>query len=181
MAMADGSAGTADDRPENGMESGEETGPEAPPEKPGLLFYLALALIVVLVLMVVVINYPAAKANAGLSLTKTNWTLTSLIDRTGILVPAISGNDVTAWFGRDGRMGGSAGCSRYSALYTTKDYSLNLTLDPVAGVKCWDPAVAEQEEEFLSDLPKASSFRAGDSELTFYDSSGKTLLVFVPA
>jgi len=175
--MADESAPAADNQPE----TGQETGPAAPAEKPGLLFYLALALIVILVLMVLVINYPAAKANAGLSLTKTNWTLTSITDRTGILIPATSGADVTASFAGDGRMGGSSGCSRYSARYTTKDYSINLTMDPVAGVKCWDPAVAEQEEEFLADLPKVSSFRASDSELTFYDVSGKTVLVFVPA
>ena len=175
--MADESAGAADDL----AETGQEISAEASPEKPGRLFYLALALIVILVLMVVLINYPAAKANAGLTLARTNWTLTSLADRTGILVPAISGSDVTAQFSRAGRMGGRAGCSWYSALYTTKDYSINLTMESVADVKCWDPAVGEQEEEFLADLPAVSSFRVSDSELTFYDASGKTILVFVPA
>jgi len=176
--MAGESAGAAEDL----AETRQEISAEAPPEKPGRLFYLALALIVILVLMVVLINYPAAKANAGLSLAKTNWTLTSLADRTGILVPVISGSEVTADFDpRNGRMGGSASCSWYSALYTTKDYSINLTMDPVADLKCWDPAVGEQEEEFLADLLKVSSFRVSDSELTFYDASGKTVMVFVPA
>jgi heat shock protein HslJ len=158
----------------------QETTPSGPPEKFGLSFYAALALIGLLVLMVVFLNYPAVRANAGREMTRTNWTLQSYTDATGIHIPVIAGSDVTARFGQDGRMTGRSGCNWYSALYTTKDYAINLSLESVTSMLCWDPAIMDQESAFLTDLSETSSFRVSESSLKFYDIYGKTVLVFVP-
>jgi heat shock protein HslJ len=167
--------------PDDAAGNDQETTPVGPPEKMSPAFYASLALIGILVVMVVLLNYPGAQANAGIMITQSNWTLQSLTDSTGILIPARSGTEVTARFSRDqGRMSGNAGCNWYSDIYTTKDFAINLTPESITDMRCWDPGVAEQESAFIADLSKASSFRFSGSALKFYDASGKTVLVFVP-
>jgi heat shock protein HslJ len=155
--------------------------PPGPPQKMGPAFYGALALVGFLVLMVVFLNYPAAKASAGMQMTKTTWALQSYTDNTGIFIPALSGAGVSARFGSDGTLAGSAGCNHYSAGYSTKDYSLTISDVTSTLMFCQDPGVMEQESAFLADLPKAASFRVDESSLRVYDSAGKPLLVFIPS
>jgi heat shock protein HslJ len=157
-----------------------ESSPSGPPEKMGFAFYASLALIGILVLMVVFLNYPAARANAGIMLTRTNWTLQSCMDSTGILVPAQSGTEVMVMF-QDGRMSGSAGCNPYFASYTTRDYGISITGIGSTKMYCQEPGIMEQESAFLADLSMATSFRVSESSLKFYDADGKAVLVFVPA
>jgi heat shock protein HslJ len=158
-----------------------DNSPDLPEEKMGLGFYAALALIGLLVLMVVVLNYPAQRENAGLMMTRTNWTLQSLADNTGILISARSGTNVTAMFDREGRMSGNAGCNGYTARYQTLEYSINITGMSSTKMVCHGPGVMEQESAFLDDISRTVSFRIGESSLKFYDANGKTVLVFVPA
>jgi heat shock protein HslJ len=155
--------------------------PPGPPEKMGLAFYGALVLIGFLVLMVVFLNYPAVKASAGIVLTHTNWTLQYYTDKTGILIPGLSGTAVTTRFGNDGSLSGSAGCNHYSGRYSTSGYSLNISDTVSTLMYCPGAGIMDQESAFLSDLPRASSFRVDESSLRVYDSAGKPLLVFIPA
>ncbi len=166
--------------PEETVTADQENHPSGPPEKMGPAFYAALALVGCLVLMVVVLNYPAARANAGTMMTQTNWTLQSLTDSTGILIPAQSGTPVTAMFDSGGRMNGNAGCNSYTSAYQTRDYSITISGTSSTKMFCQGPGVMEQESAFLANLNKASSFRVSDSYLKFYDPSGKTVLVFGP-
>jgi heat shock protein HslJ len=161
--------------------TGEVRPAAPPPEKMGFSFYAALGLIGLLVVMVVFLNYPAARANAGMAMTQTNWTCESLMDTSGTLIPAQSGTDVTAMFGREGRMSGTAGCNRYGATYQTRDYSITVSGISATEMFCHGPGIMEQESAFLADLEKASSFRVSESSLKLYDATGKTVLVFVPA
>jgi heat shock protein HslJ len=154
--------------------------PAVPPEKMGLAFYAALALVGILVLIVVFLNYPAVKASAGTLMTQTNWTLQSYTDKTGILIPALSGRGVTARFARDGSMTGSAGCNQYAASYSTRDYSINITDTVSTLMFCTEPGVMDQESAYLEDLSKAASFRVDESFLKMYDNAGKPLMVFIP-
>lgn len=158
-----------------------DTPPDIPPEKMGLAFYAALVLTGCLVLMVVVLNYPAVRANAGIAMTQATWTLESLTDSDGVHIPVIRGSTVTARFGANGRMTGNSGCNGYSAMYTTKDYAIDLSLESVPSMVCQDNGIMDQESAFLSDLSEASSFRVTESSLKFFNASGKTVLVFVPA
>jgi heat shock protein HslJ len=175
--MTDESPAEAGDSPSGGTENS----PDVPEEKFSLGFYAALACIGLLVLMVVVLNYPAERENAGLTMTRTTWTLQSLMDTTGMLIPARSGTGVTAAFDREGRMSGDAGCNRYAAGYQTLEYSINITGVSSTKTACNDPGVMEQESAFLGDVSRAVSFRISESSLKFFDASGKTVLVFVPA
>jgi len=154
---------------------------DRPPEKMGLGFYASLALIGCLVLMVLVLNYPAARANAGIMMARTNWTLQTYTDAAGSHIPAQSGTEVTAMFGSDGRMTGTSGRNRYFATYTTRDYQISITGIGSTKMFCHGPGIMEQESAFLEDLSETSSFRVSESSLKFYDANGKTVLFFVPA
>jgi len=158
-----------------------EAVPAGPPEKMGRSFYAALALIGILVLMVVFLNQPAARANAGTVITETPWALRSYADATGTLVPVISGAEVNADFRRDGTLTGSAGCNRYAASYTTRDYGITVTNTSSTLMFCPGPGIMEQESAFLADLSGSSWFRVSGSSLKFYDASGKPVLVFATA
>ena len=159
----------------------EEIKPSGPPEEMGRGFYLAFGLIIILVLMILVWNAPSARMHAGIQMTDTNWTLRALMATNGTLVPVISGSEITAQFNRSrGRMGGYAGCNGYSALYTTKDKAVTLKREIITDMACRDPAVMEQENVFLDDLSKPTTFSVSGSTMKFYDAAGKTVFVFVP-
>ena len=96
------------DVPEEGLDIPKK---ELPEEKMGLGFYAAFGLVLLLVLLIVVGNYGVVKPDVGSELTRTNWTLRYLEDKTGIVVPALSGSEVTAEFGKDGRVSGNSGCN----------------------------------------------------------------------
>jgi heat shock protein HslJ len=164
----------------NPLAGDPDISPAGPPEKMGPAFYAALALIGVLVLMVVILNYPAVRASSGTVMSQTNWTLQSYTDNTGILIPVISGSDVTARFSRDGQVSGSAGCNHYAATYTTRDYDITISGTATTLMACDGPGIMEQESAFLTDLSGAVSFRVTESYLKLYDAGGKPLLVFVP-
>jgi heat shock protein HslJ len=78
-------------------------------------------------------------------------------------------------------MTGYSGCNWYAVMYTTKDYAISMSLESVTDMQCLDPGIMDRESAFLSDLSEVSSFRVSESSLKFYNASGKTILVFVPA
>jgi heat shock protein HslJ len=149
-----------------------------PPQKMGLAFYSALALVGVLVFLVVVMNVPGIRASAGITLTRSNWTLQSYADVTGGLVPAMSGTKVTARFGTDGRMNGSAGCNQYGASYTTRDFAITISPPVTTMMYCENPDIMQQESAYINNLAKAVELRISQSNLNLYDTTGKPLLVF---
>jgi heat shock protein HslJ len=158
-----------------------ETTPSGPPEKMSPGFYVAFGLIIILVVIILLWNAPAVRMNAGIELTNTNWTLRALMDTNGILVPVISGSEITAQFNRSqGRMNGYSGCNWYSALYSTKDNAVTLKREIITDMACWDPTVIEQEKVFLDDLSKPTTFSLSGSTMKFYNATGKTVFVFVP-
>jgi heat shock protein HslJ len=177
QAMTDESpAGDGDAVPGGTTDSADK-----PEEKMGLAFYATLALIGILVLMIVVVNYPAARADAGIELTQTNWTLQSYADSAGTHIPARNGTGVTALFDREGHLSGNAGCNWYGGTYQTRDYRITISSIFSTEMFCQEPGVMEQEAAFLASLSTVSSFRVSASSLNFYDAAGTIVLVFVPA
>jgi len=149
------------------------------PQKMGLAFYGALALVGVLVFLIVFMNVPGIRASAGMLLTQNTWTLQSYVDTSGVLMPAITGTPITARFGIDGKVRGSAGCNWYSANYTTQDLAISISPPIMTEMYCINPLVMQQESSYLSDLSKAVEIRVSGSNLNLYDKTGKPVLVFV--
>ena len=177
MAEADGQNSTiTDEEDETGREF-PAVGTEIATRK-GIAFYALLVLMAVLILLVIFVNVPGIRAAAGTEMTRTGWALTSYADPGGILLPVIPDAGITAGFGTDGQVRGSSGCNEYIANYTVTDYAIRIS-DPVrTEMNCNGTGVMEQEQEFLSDLPKVSFLRIGPDALTLFDSSGKPVLEF---
>jgi len=149
------------------------------PQPLGLKFCLALALVGLLVLMIILVNIPGTRASAGVSMTRANWTLQSYADSTGTLVTVQPGTKVTAVFGSDGRINGSAGCNQYGAQYTVRNYAISISLPASTEISCSGLYIMEQESAYLKDLSGVAELRISESKLTLFDASGKPVLVFV--
>ena len=110
------------------------------------------------------------------------WSLDSYLAENNTLIPALPGSDVSARFGPDGRVAGSAGCNQYGGSYHLDD--TDLTISPPVSTKmyCNDPAgLMEQEARFLELLGSAAGYQVGDDRLEITDTSGATVLTFVKA
>jgi heat shock protein HslJ len=173
--MSDDSEGTLLDP---GTTEQDKTG-TTQPQKMGLAFFGALALIGVLVFLIVFMNVPGIRASAGLLLTQNTWTLKSYVDQEGILVPVITGSQVTARFSTDGKVSGSAGCNKYSANYTMQDLAISVSQPVITGTYCENPVVIQQESAYLNDLSKAVEIRVTEANLNLYDQTGKPVLMFI--
>jgi heat shock protein HslJ len=149
------------------------------PQKMGLAFYGALALIGVLVFLIVFVNVPGIRASAGMLLTQNTWTLRSYVDTSGTLVPAITGTPITARFGTNGKVRGSAGCNQYSANYTTGDLAISISQPVMTEMYCENPLVMQQESAYLNNLLKSGEIRVSESNLNLYDKTGIPVLMFV--
>lgn len=173
--------GGVEEEPGTGIDDqGPGTWPTSMPQpgKTDLKVWVAIALMGCLILLLLFANVPGIRANAGMTMTNNDWQLQSYVDGTGILVPALSDPAVTVRFAKDGSVSGSAGCNRYAATYTTKDYTLNITNLAGSAMYCMEPGVMAQEESYLADLTASTDFRLSDSNLKTFSKTGKPLLVF---
>jgi heat shock protein HslJ len=156
----------------------QEDDVEKAEEKMGRGFYLALGLVVLLVVLILVLNVPGIRASAGSMMTQDTWTLESYTNASGILIPVMQGPVVTARFGADGSVFGSAGCNRYFGRYSVNEYSITVSNLSATEMYCTQPGIMPQETAYLGDLGNASSFRVGSGYLKMYDRKGNPLLVF---
>jgi heat shock protein HslJ len=157
--------------------------PDPEPAKPapmGRNFYLVMALIGVMVFLIIFFNVPATRASAATALVTYNWTLVSYAGTTGVLGPVMNGTHITADFGTDGTVSGSAGCNRYAAIYKVKEYALSITTPSSTEMYCPAPGVMEQETLYLSNLGNVQSIRVYEPDLNMYDATGRMILVFRP-
>jgi heat shock protein HslJ len=109
----------------------------------------------------------------------TSWTLASLASEDGSMVPIITGTTVTAAFGADGTLGGSAGCNHYGADYTRS--GANLTIGSLVRTEmyCENPkGIMEQEDRYLALLANVSTYRVEGDRMVLADEAGTDLLVF---
>jgi heat shock protein HslJ len=81
------------------------------------------------------------------------------------VVSPVTGTELTATFGADGNLSGSAGCNTYSATYQVE--GSKMSLGPVAATRkaCEQPeGVMDQELQFLTALGTTASYQLrGDS------------------
>lgn len=104
----------------------------------------------------------------------TSWVLVSM-DGAGIL----PGTEITAAFGTDRRLTGSAGCNRYVGAY---DISWpGLEVGPLATTRmfCGVPGVMEQEQRYLAALQGVALAAIEGDQLLLSDASGAHELLFV--
>ena len=105
-------------------------------------------------------------------------------EATGVLsgdafVSLVAGTKITARFGGDGTLGGSAGCNTYTSSYTTDGGGIEITRPASTRKTCASPAgVMEQETAYLTVLPAAVSYRVDGRSLELLSADGTFVATF---
>jgi polar amino acid transport system substrate-binding protein len=115
----------------------------------------------------------------GNPLVGTQWQVISYYDPNngGGMASVLSGTSLTAAFGADGMVNGSAGCNSYSARYVV-DGSLLAITPPTSTLRvCETPqGIMGQETAFLAALVSAGSFAIDGNQLNILNASGQVVL-----
>jgi heat shock protein HslJ len=122
----------------------------------------------------------AAATGVHMPLANITWKLEMYRSSSGSNVPVIQTTNVTALFGSDGSMTGSAGCNSYTGTYTTSG-SNGISVGPLATTRmyCGDPGVMDQETAYLTLLRTVSSYEVTeDGMLNLMNSTGTPVLVY---
>ncbi len=97
---------------------------------------------------------PASSELAGSS-----WDVINYNNGRQAVVSVMAGTQLTAVFGEDGQISGSAGCNNYFGPYTTE--GRNIEIGPLAATLrlCIEEELMAQEAEFLAALESAATFK----------------------
>jgi polar amino acid transport system substrate-binding protein len=127
---------------------------------------------------------PEATAPAGAAvdpvLTGKTWVLTALTDGVSDMISPLASSQVTAEFGEDSQLTGSAGCNSYNSAYSAAEGVM--TIGPAVSTRkfCAEPAgVMDQEAIYLALLPGAAAYTVENGELTLLNGVGQPIAVFV--
>lgn len=137
-------------------------------------------------LVIIVASIIAAGCTAGTSapgaaagLVGPSWTLDSYLAGNGTFVPVLPGTEVTAAFGPDGKVTGSAGCNGYGGDYRLDGKNLSVTSLAQTLKLCTEPeGIMDQEARFMDLLGSATGCRLENDRLILTDAEGATVLVF---
>lgn len=108
-----------------------------------------------------------------LSLTGTYWEATGYNNGKGGFTSLISGTQVTAIFGEDGNLAGSAGCNSYGAAYTVDGDAISIGPARSTRMFCGEPeGIMDQEAAYLAALGTASTYSIQGDKLALFDAQG---------
>ena len=112
------------------------------------------------------------RATAASPLTGSVWALTSLAGKA-----PLKGTELTAEFTSKGRTSGSAGCNRYTGVYTVSGSAIRISSLATTRKACAQP-IEHQETAFLKALSRARGFTVSGGTLTLKTGSGQKLATF---
>jgi heat shock protein HslJ len=101
-----------------------------------------------------------------LPLVGTNWSMLNYNNGREAVVGALTGTEVTAIFGADGNLTGTAGCNNYRAGYQVDGN--NVTIGPAATTRmlCSEPeGIMEQETAYLRAIENAATYNIDRQQL----------------
>jgi heat shock protein HslJ len=107
----------------------------------------------------------------------TNWTLESIYTVNAVS-SVITDTTITAVFGDDGRVSGSAGCNRFFAQYNLTGTSLSIGQAGSTRMVCDTSGIMNQENTYLNHLKSTRSFTIVGNQLALLDESGGRILTF---
>ncbi|MBN1153229.1 MAG: META domain-containing protein [Dehalococcoidia bacterium] len=99
------------------------------------------------------------------TLSDTSWELEAL-GEPGDMKPALATKDVTLNFNDDGTLNGNAGCNAYWGNYEATAFG-ELEISDLSStlMLCTDPAVRQQEQDFLDALDEAEDYSVVSGKL----------------
>jgi heat shock protein HslJ len=94
----------------------------------------------------------------------------------------ISGSSINAIFSSDGMLSGTGGCNPYITEYQFGETPKIVIRRPaVSDSSCQAPTgVSSQESAYYTDLERSDSYAITNSQLLFFDKTGKKILQFDP-
>jgi heat shock protein HslJ len=107
-----------------------------------------------------------------------SWEVTGMRQADAIVSP-IRETQITASFGEDGTLSGSAGCNTYTAAYTTNKGEIEITEPASTKKACTEPeGIMKQEAAYLAALPTAVGFRVSGRTLELLTAEETPLLSY---
>jgi len=105
------------------------------------------------------------------SLQGTPWDATMVNNGKGAVSSLVKGTAITAAFGADGALTGSAGCNRYTTRYKTDGDTITIASAATTRKMCPAPVMA-QERSYLAALGRATRYRLDEGKLELRDAKG---------
>jgi len=113
-------------------------------------------------------------------LTSNRWILSSYSTPGGGYQRPIPGTEITARFGTNGSLSGSAGCNSYNSSFMAFDKTLRIYNMAPSVAFCGDPGgIMEQEGTFLDLMQRAARMEISAGQLTVFDGAGNRMLEFM--
>lgn len=120
-------------------------------------------------------------AQQPVALVGTPWEATMVNNNRQAVTGVIEGTKITANFGGDGQVNGSAGCNNYFAGYKVDGDKLTIDHPGSTMMACADPAgIMEQETAYLTQLAKAATYTIRGDELEIRDADGALIAMYRP-
>jgi heat shock protein HslJ len=112
------------------------------------------------------------------SLAGSSWVVRSVNNGRQAVVGVPAGVTITARFGTDGKVSGSAGCNDYNGTYTTDGTSLSFSPLRTTRKAC-SPEIMAEESRFLAALAHVARHQLGQRELDLFDAGGARMATLV--
>ena len=112
------------------------------------------------------------------TLEETSWDAIAYNNGKGGVVSVIIGIEITADFGREGQLTGSAGCNNYIAEYTTEGDSITISSAVATTRMACEEAVMEQENAYLAALKTADTYRIDGANMEMRTADGAKVAGF---
>ncbi len=108
----------------------------------------------------------------------TSWIVTGYNDGRQAVVSVMAGTELTANFGADGKLRGSAGCNNYAASYRIVGDKITIAPTFSTTRKACEQAVMDQETQYLMALSTAASYRIDGAKLELRNAEGALSATF---
>lgn len=112
------------------------------------------------------------------SLSGVTWELTGYNNGQDAVVSLLEGTTITAVFGEDGSLSGSAGCNRFTTSFQADSGSISIGLVASTMMAC-EEEIMQQETAFLAALPTAVTYDLQGDALELRDANGALVASFV--
>ena len=112
-------------------------------------------------------------------LTGTSWEVIGYNNGQGGVVSVIIGTQITANFGEDGQLTGSAGCNDYFGPYETDGQQISMGPFGTGRMACSEPeGVMDQESQYLAALETADTYKLEGLQMNMRTADGTTVANF---
>ncbi|NOX63741.1 MAG: META domain-containing protein [Chloroflexi bacterium] len=113
------------------------------------------------------------EAKASAPLLRAMWRVVAYNDGENAMISPLEGTELTAIFGKDGMLAGSAGCNRYAAAYEINGEAIKISAVATTRKFCPEPeGVMDQEMMYLSSLQHVATYRIQGEQLELRDKEG---------